>query len=65
MTFESDSMDNMFVVRRKHYQIDSSSANCSCHSTTVPGFVMTDYKSQSRTMERVVLGLYGPWQKGW
>jgi hypothetical protein len=25
----------------------------------VPGFVLTDYKSQSRTMERVLLGLYG------
>src|SRR5882762_9866865 len=25
----------------------------------VPGFVLTDYKSQSRTMGRVLLGLYG------
>ena len=25
----------------------------------VPGFVLTDYKSQSRTMDRVLLGLYG------
>ena len=25
----------------------------------VPGFVLTDYKSQSRTMVRVLLGLYG------
>jgi hypothetical protein len=25
----------------------------------VPGFVITDYKSQSRTMEKVLLGLYG------
>jgi PIF1-like helicase len=25
----------------------------------VPGFVLTDYKSQSRTMEKVLLGLYG------
>jgi hypothetical protein len=26
---------------------------------SVPGFVLTDYKSQSRTMEKVLLGLYG------
>ena len=25
----------------------------------VPGFVLTDYKFQSRTMDRVLLGLYG------
>ncbi|KAN0068589.1 hypothetical protein V8E54_013313 [Elaphomyces granulatus] len=25
----------------------------------VPGFVLTDYKTQSRTMGRVLLGLYG------
>ena len=25
----------------------------------VPGFVLTDYKSQSRTMKKVLLGLYG------
>ena len=25
----------------------------------VPGFVLTDYKSQSRTMDRILLGLYG------
>ena len=43
------------LYRRAGFQMGLSRRGLPC----VPGFVLTDYKSQSRTMGRVLLGLYG------
>ena len=43
------------LYRRHGFQMGVSRRGLPC----VPGFVLTDYKSQSRTMGRVLLGLYG------
>ena len=43
------------LYRKPGFQMGVSRRGLPC----VPGFVLTDYKSQSRTMGRVLLGLYG------
>jgi hypothetical protein len=43
------------LYRRPGFQMGVSRRGLPC----VPGFVLTDYRSQSRTMGRVLLGLYG------
>ncbi|KAN0069217.1 hypothetical protein V8E54_012846 [Elaphomyces granulatus] len=43
------------LYRRPGFQMGLSRRGLPC----VPGFVLTDYKSQSRTMGKVLLGLYG------
>jgi hypothetical protein len=43
------------LYQRARFEMGVSRRGLPC----VPGFVLTDYKSQSRTMEMVLLGLYG------